>query len=173
MTIAARLLFPLLAGLALVLAACGEDGAITSPTPPLTPTLAPTVTPTPTAGEAPRAAPVRVRPGQKRLGGSVLELVLEPGGNRGLNPVELARGVGIIPPPCASLLFLFSWQVRQPYPPGDIILQFVWTRMGQSDLVAEATSGQAKAGCGLVEAVSNSDGEVTLELRYVIAEAQG
>ncbi len=162
--------------------ACGGDGA-EAPTPSPVPTAAASPSPAPTeapaataeptpppaAAEAPHAAPIAVGAGQEAVTENVLSPVLAADGVFNIDPIRLATDAGIVPPSCAELVFYFSWQVRQPFPPDVVDLQFYWSRMGGTELVAQGTSGQASRGCGLIQMVNNSAVEVTVELRYVIA----
>ncbi len=179
MTAPLRLLPVVVVAMAFV--ACGGDG-VEAPTPsptataPASPTPAPTETPAATAAptpspaaEAPHAAPIAVGTGQEAVTENVLSPVLAADGVFNLDPIDLATDAGIVPPSCAELVFYFSWQVRQPFPPDAVDLEFYWSRMGGTELVAQGTSGEASRGCGLIQMVNNSDVEVTVELRYVIA----
>lgn len=180
MTFTLRLL-PAAAAVLIAFVACGENDAKT-PTPspaataPASPSPAPTEEPSPTAEptpspapEAPQAAPIEVGPGQEALTENVLSPVLAGDGVFNIDAIDLATDAGIVPPSCAELVFYFSWQVRQPFPPDAVDLEFYWTRMGGTELVAEGTAGQASRGCGLIQMVNNSDVEAMVELRYVIA----
>ncbi len=179
MTVPLRLLPVVVVAMAFV--ACGGDG-VEAPTPspaataPASPSPAPTEEPAATAeptaspaAEAPHAAPIAVGAGQEAVTENVLSPVLAADGVFNLDPIDLATDAGIVPPSCAELVFYFSWQVRRPFPPDAVDLEFYWSRMGGTELVAEGTSGEASRGCGLIQMVNNSDIEVTVELRYVIA----
>ena len=189
MTAYLRVLAPLLAGIAFLLAACGDGGGaavtvIAEPT--ATPTAVPTATAMPTAAltpspaaapsptpEAPNAAPIELNPGVTSLGEDVLLPTLQAGGVLNLDPIDLAGELGITPPPCAALVLYLSWQVRQPYPPEGVDIELYWTRMGGTELIGEGTSGQTSRGCGAIQVVNNSDIEVTVEIRYAIGEITG
>lgn len=195
MTFAARLLAAFLTAAILLAVACGDDegespSAATpspentgtsvpgSPTATTTPTIAPTsspiITPSPTPEpETPHAAPIELDPGVESLAENVLVSVLRPQAYLSLDPVELAEGADITPPPCAELVFYLSWQVRDPYPPTDVDLEVYWSRMGGRDLIGEGTSGQASSGCGEFQVLNNSDTPITVEVRYVIGELTG
>ncbi|MEE8386373.1 MAG: hypothetical protein V3S01_10695, partial [Dehalococcoidia bacterium] len=143
MTLVVRLAPLFLAASFLLLAGCGDDdggspvsvttspattatsaptGAEPTPIATATATPAPTPIPTPTveALEAPDAAPIELDPGVDGLGEGEMQPVLEPDGVLNLDPIDLAEGHGIVPPPCASLVLYLSWQVRQPYPPDGV-----------------------------------------------------
>ena len=180
-----RMLAPLLAGIVVLLAACGDGGgaavtviAETTATPTAAPTATAATTPSPTASpsptpEAPNAAPIEMDPGVPSLGEDVLLPTLQAGGVLNLDPIQLAGELGITPPPCAALVLYLSWQVRQPYPPEGVDIELYWTRMGGTELIGEGTSGQTSRGCGAIQVVNNSDAEVTVEIRYAIGEISG
>jgi hypothetical protein len=195
MTFAVRLAPPFLAVIVLLIVGCGGDEGGTpvtaipsapatatsvpspAPTPIATATATPTPTPIPTptveAIEAPDAAPIEHDPGVNGLGEGLMQPVLAPNGVLNLEPIDLAEGLGIVPPPCAALVLYLSWQVRQPYPPDGIDLEFYWTRMGGTELIGEGPSGQANRGCGAIQVVNSSDVEVMVEIRYAIGELTG
>jgi hypothetical protein len=190
-------LSPLL--LIVVLGACtGEGGSNATVTPGSTPTvtavLTPTATPVPAATvtpesspspvpaatpspspepEAPHAAPIEPDPGVESLGDNVVSSVSRARASLNLDPVALAEGMGITPPPCAGLVFYLSWQVRYPYPPTDVDIEVYWMRMGGRELIGEGPSGQASGGCGEFQVVNDSDEWVTVEVRYIIGELTG
>ena len=87
-----------------------------------------------------------------------------------LDPVSLAEGIGITPPPCAGLAFYLSWQVRDPYPATDVNIEVRWMRMGGTELIGEGPSGQASGGCGEFRVVNNTDTRATVEVRFLIGE---
>jgi len=149
--------------------------ATKSPTAAATPKLSPTATAKPTSTptplpEAPNAAPILVGPGIDELGEGTLQPPLSPDGVLNLDPVQLAEGLGITPPACAEFVLYLSWQVRQPYPPDDIDLEFYWTRTGGTELLAKGPSGQVSSGCGSIQVVNNSASQVKVEIRYVVGE---
>lgn len=172
-------LSPLL--LIVLLAACGDDGGTdvtVTPTTTATPSASPSSSPTAAASpspeaEAPHAAPIELDPGVKSLTENVQLPVLQPKASHNLDPVALAEGMGITPPPCAALVFYLSWQVRNPYPPNGIDVEVYWMRQGGKDLLGEGPSGQASSGCGEFQVVNNSDVWVTVEVRYVIGKLTG
>ena len=100
-------------------------------------------------------------------------ILLRPQASHYLDPVALAKGTGITPPPCDALVFYVSWQVRHPYPPTDVNVEVYWTRMGGRELVEQGPSGQTSGGCGPVQLLNNSDISATVEIRYVIGELTG
>ncbi len=178
--------------LMVALAACGDNGVpdvtitpptptvTAAPTPTATPVPSPTVTPSPTPtpspspeAEPPHAAPIELDPEVDPLGEDVLRPTLEPGGVLNLDPLQLAEELDVTPPPCASLAFYLSWQVRDPYPPTAVDIELYWTRMGGTELIGEGPSGQASRGCGGIQVVNNSDVAVTVEIRYAIGEFTG
>jgi hypothetical protein len=195
MTFAARLLAAFLAAAILLAVGCGDDegesSPATTPSPettgtsvPGSPTAATTATTTPTSSpiitpspspepEAPHAAPIEPDPGVESLGDNVVSSVSRARASLNLDPVALAEGMGITPPPCAGLVFYLSWQVRYPYPPTDVDIEVYWMRMGGRELIGEGPSGQASGGCGEFQVLNNSDVSVTVEIRYVIGELTG
>jgi hypothetical protein len=80
---------------------------------------------------------------------------------------DLATEVGVVLPSNATTNFYFTWQVRDPYPPVGVDLQFHEVRDGERPLIAQGTSGQfTRAACIALEIMNNSAVAVTLELRY-------
>ena len=189
MTSNLRIVAPLLAGAALLLAACSDNGGAdvtvtadptATPTAVPTATAIPTATPTPSPAaalsptpEAPNAAPIELDPGVTSLGEDMLLPTLQAGGVLNLDPIDLAGELGITPPPCAALVLYLSWQVRHPYPPTDVDIELYWTSMGGTELIGEGTSGQTSRGCGAIQVVNNSDVVVTVEISYAIGEITG
>lgn len=142
-----------------------------SPSPAATPSPGPEASP---EAEPPHAAPIELDPGVESLAENDLLLtLLRPQASHYLDPVALAEGTGITPPPCAALVFYVSWQVRHPYPPTDVNVEVYWSRMGERELVEQGPSGQASGGCGQVQLLNNSDISATLEIRYAIGELPG
>lgn len=199
MTCAVRLVLLFLGAVAFLFVACdGDNGGpavsvIPSPTPTVTAVPTATATPvpptteTPSASplpspaapspspeaEAPHAAPIELDPGVTSLGENVLLPVLQPQASLNVDPIALAEGMRITPPPCANLVFYLSWQVRHPYPPTDVDVEVYWRHTGAKKLIGEGPSGQASSGCGEYQVVNNSDTWATVEVRYVIGESSG
>lgn len=193
MTFAVRLMAAFLSAAVLLVVGCGGDegespsastpspeATVTSvASPPMgttTPTVAgtpsSTATPSPSPGaEPPHAAPIELDPGVESLAENDLQPIsLRPQASHNLDPVALAEGTGITPPPCAALVFYVGWQVRHPYPPTDVDVEVYWIRMGGRELIGEGPSGQVSGGCGQVQLLNNSDISATVEIRYVIGE---
>lgn len=191
MTFAARLLAAFLSAAVLLIVGCGDDegqspsdstpgpeatstsmpGSPTNGTPAVVATPSPDAAPSPSPEPtAPPAEPIELDPGVESLAENVLLPVLRAKAALELDPIELAEGSDVVPPPCAALVFYLSWQVRSPYPPTDVNVEVHWTRMGGRDLIGEGPSGQASGGCGTFELVNDSDEWVTAEVRYIIGE---
>ena len=102
-----------------------------------------------------------------------MTLNIGAGDTYAFDPIDLATQQGIEVPPCAAFVFLFGWQVRDPYPPEGVDIKFRWTRMGSTEVIAEGASGTKSIGCGGIEVVNDSAVQVTVEVRYGIGEVQG
>ena len=89
------------------------------------------------------------------------------------DPLRLAQDQGVEVPPCAAFVFLFGWQVRDPYPSDEGTLRFRWTRMGSTETIAEEPSGTQSVGCGGIDVVNDSDVAITVEVRYGFGELAG
>jgi hypothetical protein len=143
-----------------------------SPTPAASPsptaTSFPSLTLTP---EPPHAAPIAPDPGATSLAENVLLPVLRPKAYLTADPVTLLKGVKITPPSCADLVFYLSWQVRSPYPPTDVDVEVRRIRTDGAEVIGEGTSGQASSGCGEYRVINNSDMQITVEVRYTIANS--
>lgn len=192
MTIAVRLMAAFLSAAVLLVVGCGgdegESHSAPTPDPEATATSVPSLptatatpsvaaTPSPTAApspspeaETPHASPIEPDPGVESLVEGVVTSVLRSEAAHNLDPVALAEGTELTPPPCAALVFYLSWQVRDPYPPTDVDVEVHWMRMGGRDLIGEGPSGQVSTGCGEVQLLNNSDIPATVEIRYLIGE---
>ena len=131
--------------------------------------------PSPTGGaqEAPGAPAPTVPDNVEVLALGEMNLNVGTGDTYAFDPIDLGTQQGIEVPPCAAFLFLFGWQVRDPYPPDNVNLRFRWTRMGSTEVIAEGASGTKSIGCGGIEVVNDSAVQVTVEVRYGIGEVQG
>ncbi len=172
-----------LAALAVLANACGDGDATPTSTPTLEPTASPTVTasPTPTAEplpsstptssptvvEAPHAPALAPLPGKTLQGEGTRELTLAAGETLSLDARDFATELSATIVSCIDTTFYLSWQVRDPYPPDAIDLEFYELLRGARILIAEGASGQFTRGaCLAFEIVNNSAVEVTVELRY-------
>jgi len=187
MSTLSRCLLTLALALGALLAACGDGGGTDqrSPEPRATPTAQPTAPPSPTAGptegasatagpqEAPHAAAPTVPGNVTVLDIGEMSLNLAAGETYQFDPLQLAQDQGVAPPPCAAFVFLFAWQVRDPYPPEGLNLRFRWTRMGHTETIAEDPSGETSVGCGGIEVVNDEAVKITVEMRYGFGELQG
>jgi len=187
MSTLSRCLLTLALALAALLAACGGGTATPSPKPVATATTTaqPTAPPSPTAGptegasatagpqEAPHAPAPTVPDNVSVLDIGEMSLSIAAGETYQFDPLQLAQDQGVEPPPCAAFLFLFGWQVRDPYPPENVNIRFRWTRMGSTETIAEDASGTQNVGCGGIEVVNDSAVKVTVEMRYGFGEFQG
>jgi hypothetical protein len=140
-------------------------------TPSVDPTPSPNAIPSPSPeAEAPHTAPIEPESGVESLAENTLLAVLQPQASNNLDPVALAEGTGITPPPCAALVSYVGWQVRHPYPPTDVNVEVYWERMGARELVERGPSGQVSDGCGQVQLLNNSDVSATMDIRYLFGE---
>lgn len=156
----------------------GDDGATEeveeTASPTQQPTEAQTQTPEPTAtveptpsAPSPQAPPVD----QATYGDGRLSFELAPGGSYDLKTNELEASHTALP--CADLLFVFGWQVSNPYPAdGYNVLWRVTQEERHVDLDPAEPDGQgAAAGCGQLEAINQGDSPMTVAVHYVIASA--
>jgi hypothetical protein len=132
------------------------------------PTVAAGASPT---SEQPPAAPVPdVDPSLEVLNLGEMNLSIGAGETYGFEPLDLAEGEA---PPCAAFVFLFGWQVQDPYPPEGVVLTVTSTRMGGTETLGEEASGTATIGCGFVEVANGSDFPISVQVRYAIAQMTG
>lgn len=93
--------------------------------------------------------------------------VLAPGESLHLDAHDFVLELGAPVPSPADANFYLSWQVRHPYPPIGIDLQFSEAPVGSRLLIATGTSGQfTRAACVAFEIVNNSAVELAVQLRY-------
>ena len=172
-----------------LLAACDGDGAkpaargtpratataTAEPAGALSPTPRLAVGPSPAGGAqaAPGAPAPTVPDNVDVLALGEMSLNIGPGDSYQFDPLQLAQEQDVDVPPCAAFLFLFGWQVQQPYPPEGVRLRFDLTRMGSTDEVASGPVGEASIGCGAIDVVNESAVQITVEVRYGIGEVQG
>src|SRR3990172_3924806 len=189
MSTLSRCLLTLALVLGALLAACDGDGpkppATGTPRATATPTAESTAAPSPTAGlpagpsptsepqEAPGAPAPTVPDEVDVLALGEMTLNIGAGDTYAFDPIDLATQQGIEVPPCAAFLFLFGWQVRDPYPPDNVNLRFRWTRMGSTEVIAAGASGTQSIGCGGIEVVNGSAVHITVDVRYGIGAVQG
>jgi len=137
-------------------------------TPASTSTAAPEATATP---EPPHAAAIVVETGQTILDEKAFEVTLAPGESRAFDARDFSAELGVSITSCLDMSFYLSWQVRQPYPPDGVDLEFYEALRGARLLIVEGVSGQFTRGaCVAFEAVNNSAVEVAVELRYAFTE---
>ena len=184
-----RCLLTLALALGALFAACDGDGGKVTPSPgpaaTATTTAEPTAAPSPTAGptgapsptaepqETPHAAAPTVPGNVTVLGIGEMNLNIGAGETYQFDPVQLAQDQGVEQPPCAAFVFLFAWQVSDPYPAEGVNLRFRWTRMGGTEIIAEDPSGETSVGCGGIEVVNDDAVKITVEVRYGFGEVQG
>ena len=184
-----RYLVTLALALAALLTACDGGGGTATrapgPTDTASPTAAPTEAASPTAEpteapspaaepeEAPHALAPEVPADVEVLALGEMNLTLGPGESYEFDPLQLAEDQGVEPPACAAFVFLFGWQVRDPYPPEGVDLKFRWTRMGGTEVIGEGASGDTSVGCGGIEVVNDSSMQITVEVRFGFGEMQG
>jgi hypothetical protein len=178
-----RIAPPLLLALAALAAGCDGDGgakvtvaptATVAPSdgasPTAEPSQAPPVETSPTTGEAPAAPVPDVDPSLEVLNLGELNLNIGAGESYSFDPLQLADDEE---PPCAAFVFLFGWQVQDPYPPEDVELTITSTRMGSSEMIEGETSGTASVGCGFIDVTNESDYPISVQIRYAIARMTG
>lgn len=186
-----RILLVLMATFAVALAACGDDddtgdGASpsatesasaspsdgTSASPSATGGGAATATPASGGSPAPDAPVPVLDANTKKIGEGTISFVLVPGQSSPIDPIGLPLPAGATPPPCAAFVFSFGWQVTKPNPPGDAKVTFKIDRQGVVEQVASGASGTASVGCGLLTAVNEGDGEMSVSMHYFQGEIQ-
>jgi hypothetical protein len=124
-----------------------------------------TSTPRPTS-----SAPTPVKPaldaGVQQVGEGTIGFVLVPNGQFPIDGLGLIQP-GTEPPPCAAFVFAFSWQITDPYPPGDS--QVTWQIVAQDsrDDVASGAAGTASVGCGQLIASNNGPDQIDVSVHYV------
>lgn len=152
--------------------ASATEAASETPADTETPTPADSATPGTTATpEPPHAAAIVVESGQTVLGEATIDLTLAPGETRAFDARDYSADLGVSITSCLDTSFYVSWQVRQPYPPDGVDLEFYESLRGARLLIAEGESGQFSRGaCVAFEAVNNSAVEIAVELRYAFAE---
>jgi hypothetical protein len=95
-----------------------------------------------------------------------MSLTIGGGESYGFEPLDLSDGDA---PPCATFVFLFGWQVQDPYPPEGVDLAITSTRMGATETIGEGASGTATVGCGFIEVRNDSAFPISMEVRYAVA----
>jgi len=186
MSTLSRCLLTLALALGALLAACDSGGRTATPSPgarasatptseAASPTAGPTVGPSPTGGaqEAPGAPAPEVPDNVDVLALGEMSLNIGAGDSYQFDPLQLAQDQGVEAPPCAAFMFLFGWQVQDPYPPEGVDLKLRWTRMGSTEVIAEGASGTKSIDCGGIEVVNDSAFQITVEVRYGFGEFRG
>jgi hypothetical protein len=103
----------------------------------------------------------------------VLDLALDPGQARDLDPINMALNLGLTPPACADFVLAFTWQVRFPQPAGDAKVHFTGQRMGGTFEVGEpGAAGESTVGCALLQAINEGAQPLVVELRFVVATSR-
>jgi hypothetical protein len=121
----------------------------------------------------PRASEPALESGYRDLGSGVLDISLDPGQTRALDPLGMALNLGVTPPDCADFAMVFSWQILTPDPPGDARVAYIGERMGgRFEVGAPASSGEASIGCALLEAVNPSSIPLVVQMYIVIATSR-
>lgn len=109
--------------------------------------------------------------GQSILGEGTVEPPLAPGEVVSLDAREVAVELGVSITSCLDTSFYLSWQVRDPYPPEGVDLEFYRLLRGSRELRAEGASGELTDGaCAAMEMVNNSAFAIKVQLRYALAE---
>jgi len=129
--------------------------------------------PAPDEQEAPEAPVPGVPEGVALLALGEMNLDIGAGESYKFDPLQLARDQGLEPPACAAFLFLFGWQVREPFPPQGAAAKFRWTGTRRSRVIGEGESGEVSIGCGGIEVVNDNAEPITVQIRYGIGEIQG
>jgi hypothetical protein len=135
-----------LAPLFLLLVACGSGSDAKSP---------------------PELAPPPVDPRLTVRGDGRIDLNIPAGGVQTIDPLALAEQLGIKAPPCATFVFLFSWQVDSSQE-----LKFTGTLQGAT-VITGKDGNASTGGCMSLDVRNPGDRPVTGELRYVLADAAG
>lgn len=114
----------------------------------------------------PTLLPPEISPVLRILGEGSLQLEIQPGGRRRIEPLKLAQTFGT-PPDCASLVFLFRWRMN-----GDDEVRFEGQLRGSIVAIEHGNNGSASVGCMVVEAVNDGDETIHGDLRYYVAESR-
>ena len=124
-------------------------------------------------GGRPAAAAPALDSRLRSLGAGIIELPLDPGQVRDLDPINMALNLGLTPPPCADFVMVFTWQVRTPEPAGAASVRFSGERMGGVfDVGTPGAAGEASIGCALLEAINDGTAPVVVEMRFVVATSR-
>jgi len=119
------------------------------------------------------AAEPELGAGLRALGGGMLELALDPGQARDLDPLNMAINLGITPPACADFVMAFTWVARSADPGREARVSFAGERMGgRFEVAAAADSGKATIGCALLKAVNEGTSAEVVQLRFVVATSR-
>ena len=147
---------------AVLAVACGGSDPGPAPTAVISPTAAPTP-PQPTAQD-----PIVPR-NVVELGSGTLLLAVPNTEPALVDSLTVAAKDGIAPPACAGFVFVTSWLVVSPYPPGDVQIEVSAMRQGSRTVVGNSASGGATTGCDVLQFENLSDVPLVIEVRYVVA----
>jgi hypothetical protein len=114
----------------------------------------------------PTLLPPEISPALRVLGEGTLALDVAPGQRQLIEPLKIAQALGT-PPDCAGLAFLFRWRVN-----GNAELRFEGQLQGSVVAIEQGNTGSASVGCMVIEAVNDSNRQVTGDLRYYVAAAR-
>lgn len=190
MRLLTRILLIALAAVALTLAACGDDdddgAGDGSASPAVSGSLSPsatgadkspgaspgetdganvTPTPVPTPSGPTPVAPT-LDTGVKQIGEGTISFVLVPNGQIPIDGLGLIQA-GAETPPCAAFVFVFSWQITEPYPAGDNQVAWKITRQDSTEDVAAGAGGAATVGCGQLTVINTGPDQVTVAVHYL------
>ncbi len=126
-------------------------------------------TPTPVNEPAPSPPAPELGEDQTKLAEGTLVSTLLASGVASYDPTVFPLDGGATPPPCAGFVYLFNWQVTEPYPADSVALVWRTTRMDSTQEVGRGASGSATAGCGILEAKNDGGDRITVAVHYIIA----
>ncbi len=134
------------------------------------PSKSPTKTPVPTAAAATPVGPTPA-PGVKKIGDGTITFALAANGQFPIDGLALIQPPTQAPP-CTAFVFGFSWQITNPYPPGDTAVFWQVNQQGVITDVASGPDGMATVGCGQLMASNKTSEQLTVSVYYVQGEKQ-
>jgi hypothetical protein len=156
--------------------ACGDDDEAEEDITDITPVGTKDATPTPAAtdsgaGGPPAPAEPSLDEELTEISRGDLEATIGPGGSYAIDPEALAAEAGA-EDVCSNFQFDFSWQVTEPYPPDGTALSWKYEGGSGQVQVASGPAGNQAVGCGLISAVNEGPGPITVAVKYAMGALQ-